>query len=176
MEINIQDVKILEGKLFSDIRGKLKKTFQLNSFNDQIQFSIKEIWFTKSQKNVIRGMHLQLGNKPTSKLISVINGKIEDVLIDLRPSSSTFLNVFSIILDECDSKVLYVPMGIAHGYKALVENTIVMYNSNEIHDEKNDVGIRWDSFEYDWKIKTPILSERDKNLIDFKKYIKEISL
>jgi len=172
----INDVKILNGLIFSDNRGSLKKTFYQTKEFIELNFPIKEIWFTKSKKNVIRGMHLQLGDNPSSKLISVIKGEIIDVLIDLRPSSSTYLTIFSLNISSRSNTMLFIPAGVAHGYRAIKNDTIVMYTSNVEHNSSDDVGILWDSIDFNWDISNPILSERDRNLTKLEDFLKENEL
>jgi dTDP-4-dehydrorhamnose 3,5-epimerase len=175
MKINktkIEGLYLIEGFAFSDNRGSLIKPFSLsffdNNFDDNLHF--KEVWFTKSSKNVIRAMHLQIGEFACEKLVSVINGAVLDVVLDLRTQSSTFGQWFEIELNDVNNYAIYIPKGCAHGYKVIKDNSITLYMGTEINVPKADVGIRWDSFGYDWDIDNPILSEKDKSLIEFKDY------
>ena len=95
---------------------------------------------------------------------------VVDVVLDLRPNSETYGNYFEIELNDKTPKALYIPQGCAHGYRVLENNTITMYKATKIHSAKHDLGIKWDSFGYDWNIKDPILSDKDLNLIEFKDY------
>lgn len=167
----IEGLIIIEGFRFSDLRGELIKPFStdfLKEYNFEINLTFKEIWFTKSHKDVIRAMHLQIGEKACEKIVSVISGAVQDVVLDLRIESETYGMWFDIELNEEKSKVLYIPKGCAHGYKVLKNNTITMYMATETNDAKNDVGILWNSFGYNWGIDNPILSEKDKVLPKFK--------
>lgn len=174
MKINKTDIEgllVIDGLHFSDNRGELLKPFS-ESFKKGRSYSIntvfKEVWFTKSHKNVIRAMHLQTGLLACEKLVSVVNGEILDVILDVRTKSKTYGKYLSFKLNDTSSKSLYIPKGCAHGYKVLKNNTITMYMSTEIHDPKNDTGIKWDSFGFNWDIKNPIISERDHKLPEFK--------
>ena len=163
----IEGLYIFEGLLFSDIRGDLIKPFSKTFFTDfpiDINIDIKETWFTKSKKNVIRAMHLQIGPKACEKIVSVINGAVLDVILDIRKDSPTYGKTFEVELNDINNKVLYIPKGCAHGYRVLEDNTITMYMATETHDPENDIGIRWDSFGYDWNLKNPILSDKDLKL------------
>ena len=167
----IDGLLIIEGLNFSDNRGELLKPFS-ESFSVESPYSIntnfKEVWFTKSHENVIRAMHLQTGEFACEKLVSVINGKVLDLILDVRKKSKTYGKYLSFELNDTSSKSIYIPKGCAHGYKVLKNNSITMYMATEIHDPKNDTGIRWDSFGFDWDIKNPIISERDYKLPKFR--------
>ena len=166
----IEGLYIVHGLNFPDKRGALVKPFSKLFFKEfeDINLNFKETWFTKSHKNVIRAMHLQVGDSSCEKLISVIQGAVLDLVLDIRKGSPTYGEYFEIELDENLPVGVYVPKGCAHGYKVLKEKSITMYMATEVNVPKDDVGIRWDSFGYDWKIENPILSERDGNLPLFK--------
>ena len=165
----IEGLYLIEGLNCPDYRGYLVKPFSelfFDGFSD-INLKFKETYFTKSHNNVIRAMHLQIGDFACEKLVSVIQGSILDVVLDIRRDSPTYGNYFDIELSDINSVGLYIPKGCAHGYKVLKDNSITMYMATAVNSPKDDVGIRWDSFGYDWNIENPILSERDKNLPNF---------
>ena len=162
----IKGLYLIEGLICPDQRGSLVKPFSKLFCDDihDINLDFKETYFTKSHKNVIRAMHLQVGDYACEKLVSVIQGGILDVVLDIRNNSPTFGTYFEIELNENNPIGLYIPKGCAHGYKVLANNTITMYMATAVNSPKDDVGIRWDTFGYDWQIDNPILSERDKTL------------
>jgi dTDP-4-dehydrorhamnose 3,5-epimerase/CDP-3, 6-dideoxy-D-glycero-D-glycero-4-hexulose-5-epimerase len=159
---------------FQDLRGELLKFFNENSYQDalpkEVNLNIKETWVTKSKKDVIRAMHLQVGAFACEKIISIIQGKVHDVILDIRENSPTYGKYFDIVLDEKTPQALYIPVGCAHGYKVLENNSIVLYMATQLHVSTDDVGIRYDSFGFDWGISHPIVSEKDKNLPLFGAY------
>lgn len=168
---SIEGLFVIEALRFEDLRGELIKPFNFNSYKElNVNLDFKETWFTKSKKNVIRAMHLQIGDMSCEKLVSVINGSVIDLVLDLRPESKSFGKYFEIELNDKTPKALYIPKGCAHGYKVLEDNTITMYSATKVHSAEHDLGIRWDSFGYDWNISNPILSEKDLNLIEFKDF------
>jgi len=162
----IDGLYLIHGGKYPDLRGNLIKPFSFDYFKEQhkLNLNFKETWFTNSHKNVIRAMHLQIGEFACEKLVSVIKGSVLDVVLDVRKNSETYGQWYEIELNEHKSMALYIPKGCAHGYKVLQEDSITMYMATEINVPKDDVGIRWDSFGYDWKIRNPILSEKDENL------------
>ena len=170
-ETNIAGLFLIEALRFEDLRGELIKPFNFDQYSRlDVNLDFKETWFTKSKKDVIRAMHLQIEEMACEKLVSVINGSVIDVVLDLRPNSETYGNYFEIELNDKNPKALYIPQGCAHGYRVLENNTITMYKATKVHSVKHDLGIKWDSFGYDWNIKNPILSDKDLNLIEFKDY------
>ncbi len=80
---------------------------------------------------------------------------------------------FDIELNDKTSKTLYIPKGCAHGYKVLKNDTITMYMATETHDAKNDLGIRWNSFGYNWGIDNPVLSDKDNDLPLFESLLRK---
>ncbi len=176
MKINktkIDGLYLIDGFRFKDIRGDLIKPFNYGSYDTlKVNLNFKETWFTRSKKGVIRGMHLQIGEMESEKLVSIINGNILDVVLDLRKDSITYGEYFEIELNDIEPKSLYIPKGCAHGYKALENNTITIYMSTKVYSAPHDLGVKWNSFGYNWKIENPIISDKDQNLIDFKNYNK----
>jgi dTDP-4-dehydrorhamnose 3,5-epimerase/CDP-3, 6-dideoxy-D-glycero-D-glycero-4-hexulose-5-epimerase len=154
--------------IFNDLRGELFKPFISKEYSDSsLNYDFKEIWFTRSHKNVIRAMHMQAGDSPCEKLITVINGRITDVILDLREDSKTYGEYFTRELSPENRLAMYIPIGCAHGYKVHEDNTVVMYAGTKPHSAKDDIGVRWDSFGYDWQSKDFIISDRDKELPKF---------
>ena len=170
---NIEGLFVIEIKPFDDQRGLLFKPFRLsfylNNIGKDLNVNIKEVWFTKSKLNVVRAMHLQTGKFACEKIVAIIQGKVHDVILDTRKDSITYGNVFDIELSENSPKALYIPIGCAHGYRVLSDDTIMMYMATEEHSPKDDTGIKYDSFGFDWGIENPIISEKDANLPPFVK-------
>ncbi|WP_421945864.1 dTDP-4-dehydrorhamnose 3,5-epimerase family protein [Pedobacter sp.] len=167
----IAGLYVIDALRFEDLRGELIKPFNFDKYSElDVNLDFKETWFTKSKKNVIRAMHLQIKEMACEKLVSVINGSVMDIILDLRPESETFGQYFEMELNDKTPKALYIPKGCAHGYKVLEDNTITMYCATKVHSAEYDLGIKWDSFGYDWKIDNPILSDKDLNLIEFKDF------
>ncbi|MBP8708009.1 MAG: dTDP-4-dehydrorhamnose 3,5-epimerase family protein [Caldisericia bacterium] len=172
-ETSIEGLFILKDlPSFKDIRGKLFKPYSSSFFayEKNLNSEMKELWFTFSKRDVIRGMHLQIGEFACEKIVSVIKGKLQDVIIDLRKDSKTFRQVFELVIEEQDNKAIYIPKGCAHGFKSLEDETIICYLTTKVYDSKHDSGIRYDSFGYDWQLKNPIVSDKDKKLIVFDEF------
>jgi dTDP-4-dehydrorhamnose 3,5-epimerase/CDP-3, 6-dideoxy-D-glycero-D-glycero-4-hexulose-5-epimerase len=151
-----------------DYRGKFVKTFSDNIFNFS-SFKLKEEFYSLSNKDVIRGMHFQIPPFDHDKIIYCSLGSALDVLLDLR-SGKGYGQFRSLILDNQKPSLIYIPKGIAHGFKALTDNTMMIYKTNSSYSPQHDVGTHYDSFNFDWGCISPILSERDKAHQNFNQF------
>ena len=124
---------------------------------------------SKSKRNVLRGLHMQMKFQQ-GKYISVLKGKILDVVVDCRKNSKTFGKNFKIILSDNNCKSLYIPPGFLHGFLGLDSENIVTYSCTNYRDKNSEVGVKWNDkdLKIKWNIKKPILSEKDKNNKNFK--------
>ena len=156
----------------NDDRGLFVKTFNKNTFKENnLDFKIRESFYSISNKNVIRGMHFQLPPNDHEKLVYVPKGSIIDVVIDLRKESKTFKKFISVELSEENKKSIFIPKGLAHGFKSLKNNTITVYNVSTEYNDKSDQGITYNSFGYNWNVKDPLLSERDKTFLSLNDFL-----
>lgn len=164
----IKGIYIIKLNILKDIRGSFIKTFNKEEYGKfKIKINIREAFYTTSCKNVIRGMHFQKPPKDQAKIVSVIKGKITDVMLDIRGKSLTFGQYLHIQLSSGGDKAIYMPPGIAHGFASRENRTIVSYLVSKEYSPNHDTGIKWDSFGYDWKVKSPTISGRDKDFPDF---------
>ena len=163
-----KDVKIYQGKKFFDKRGFLEEVFLENIIKKKLVFSI----VSKSHKNVLRGLHLQTA-KTQDKFITVLKGKIMDVIVDLRKNSKTFGKHYKIILSEKNCKFLFIPKGFAHGFLGLKKENIVLYSCSNYRDVKSEQTVLWNdkNLKINWGIEKPILSEKDKNAQTLNKFL-----
>lgn len=146
----------------ADDRGVFVKTFARTAYEAQrIPFDFREEFYSVSRKNVIRGMHFQLPPHDHDKIVFCPVGAVEDVLLDLRAGSS-YGAVRSFILRADEPEALFIPTGIAHGFKSLANGSLVVYKTSAEYAPEHDAGISWDSFGYDWKLDAPIMSARDR--------------
>ena len=170
-QTEINDLFLIKNFKSVDDRGVFVKTFNKDDFLfSKLDFNIIESYFSINNKDVIRGMHFQLPPFDHDKLVYVTSGAIIDVVIDLRKNSTSFMKVFSVKLDSTSHDSVFIPKGCAHGFRSLVDNTVTVYNVSSVYNSNFDSGISYDSFGYNWMISNPIVSERDKlllNLDDF---------
>lgn len=164
-------VCVLQPAQFEDHRGSFVKTFHEETFRSLgIPFAPREEFFSISHKNVVRGMHFQKPPAAHDKLVYCPQGRVLDVVVDLRKRSQTFGRSFSRELSAANREMLFIPIGFAHGFLALEEQTMMVYQTSTVHAPAADAGILWNSFGFDWPVTEPILSPRDQgfpSLADF---------
>jgi len=168
-----QGLKIIKGINYYDNRGYFRETFK-NSFFRNKNFIF---WcMSKSKKNVIRGLHLQKEFRQ-DKFVSVVKGKIFDVVVDLRKKEKTYGKKYSIILSEKNSTSLFIPAGFAHGFCTMAKENLVFYGCTNYRSKDDEIGILWNDSELKikWPTKKPIISQKDRKLrtfYDFKNFYK----
>ena len=170
---NISGLYIINQKVFNDKRGKFIKAFSKDFVHKKINTNFKECYFTKSKKNVIRGIHFQ-DLKGCAKFVFVLSGKVIDVVIDLRRNSKTFGKHFCINISDKNGISIYIPPGFAHGFVGLEKENIISYHCTNLRSEKHEMGILWNDndLKIKWPTKKPIISTKDKKNISLKEYLK----
>lgn len=160
----------IELNAIQDLRGSFVKSFAKTAFDSLApDFQLHEEYYSISKKDVLRGMHFQTPPYDHLKIVYCIHGKALDVLLDLR-CGPTYGSSRKIVLDASSPTLLVIPKGVAHGFRSLVDGTTLVYKTTAEHMPDNDAGILWSSFNLDWGLDRPILSERDTlhpNLKDF---------
>lgn len=169
IKTNIKGLIILKGKTFYDSRGFLRETFKKKIIKKNLIFTI----ISKSNKNVLRGLHLQTKNAQ-DKYISVLKGKILDVAVDLRKNSKTFGKHFKLIISEKNSKSFFIPKGFAHGFLGLDKENIVLYGCTNYRSKNHEVSLLWNDpdLKINWGVKKPILSSKDNIAITLKRFLR----
>lgn len=175
-ELDLKDALLIKPFYADDVRGCFIKDYSKEVFeNNNIKHDLDEVFYTVSHKGVVRAMHFQRV-KQQAKLVRCIQGKVYDVIIDLRKNSPTFKQWRGFYLTGENKNELYVPEGFGHGYIVL-EDSIVSYKCSEKFYGEYDDGIKWD--DPDMGIKWPIeeidcdviLADKDKNLQSFKDWL-----
>ena len=158
--------------LTKDCRGSFVKTFHSETFDKLgLTTNWQEEYYSISRKGVIRGMHFQSPPHDHEKLVYCLRGKVLDVVVDLRKQSRSYGRHFAVQLDSANCEGIFIPKGMAHGFLALADDTLLSYKVSTIYAPKNDAGILWNSLGIDWGENSPIVSERDRKhpgFIDFK--------
>ena len=165
----IKDVKIITPKIFYDDRGNFFESYNLKLFNfHNHDFPFIQDNQSESSFGVLRGIHFQKDPYAQTKLVRVIYGEIQDVAIDLRPNSSTYLKYVSIILNDKNKKQLYVPRGFGHAFLVLSKKAIVSYKVDSFYNKNYDSGIKYDDpkLNINWELTNSeiILSDKDSSL------------
>jgi dTDP-4-dehydrorhamnose 3,5-epimerase/CDP-3, 6-dideoxy-D-glycero-D-glycero-4-hexulose-5-epimerase len=146
----------------ADARGRFVKTYSHSTFLAAgIAFDFREEYFSVSKKNVVRGMHFQIPPHDHDKVVYCAVGAVEDVLLDIR-SGPEYGRVYSIVLSSDQPEVLFIAKGVAHGFRSLTDDSLMVYKTSTEYAPQHDRGILWNSFGHDWRISDPILSDRDR--------------
>ncbi|GLR76437.1 MULTISPECIES: dTDP-4-dehydrorhamnose 3,5-epimerase [Vibrionaceae] len=174
----LKDCIIIEPTVFGDDRGFFMEIFQETRYAETANIKLKFVQDnrSKSQKNVLRGLHFQK-HKPQGKLVSVTDGEVFDVAVDLRSDSETFGQWEAVILSGENKRQFWVPPGFAHGFCVLSESADFQYKCTDYYDPNDESGLLWNDPEIgiEWPIKKPLLSDKDSVqplLSDIKEKIK----
>ena len=162
-----KDLLVIKNEKFTDSRGYFREILVEKNLKKKFPFNVVSV----SKKNVIRGLHYQTQNAQ-GKYISVIQGRILDVVVDIRKNSKTFGKHYSIILSNKNCTSIYIPEGFAHGFAALDKLNIVIYSCTKYRDKDSEQGILWNdkSLKIKWPIKKPIISKKDRLNLRFKDF------
>lgn len=152
---NLEGCFIIQPKIFKDKRGVFFESFNQKLFEEQAGIKVQFVQDnqSKSAKGVLRGLHYQKGEFAQAKLVRVVKGAVQDVVVDLRPESATFGKHFSIELSEDNYTQLFVPKGFAHGFLTLEDDTIFSYKCNNYYNNKSEEGIAYNDndLKINWK-------------------------
>jgi len=166
-ETSLKGAYIIEIEPLEDERGFFARSFCRKEFEEHsLNFSIVQCNLSyNKKKGTLRGMHYQIAPHKEAKLVSCIKGAIYDVIIDLRPDSSTFCQWFAVELTAENHRMLYVPEGFAHGFQTLKDDTVAFYQMSEFYHPECARGVRWNdpAFGVDWPLPNPIMSNKDMN-------------
>ncbi|EMO45730.1 dTDP-4-dehydrorhamnose 3,5-epimerase [Leptospira santarosai] len=157
---------ILYPNIYKDDRGFFLETFEEERYKSiGIRESFIQDNHSHSVKNVIRGMHFTR-KKPQAQILTVMNGKIFDVVVDIRKQSSTFGKWFGIELSDDGIRQVYMAPGLAHGFCALSSTVDLHYKVSEKYDPQDDAGLNYSDpiIGISWPIQNPIVSKKDQNL------------
>ena len=173
-ETKLKGCFVIEPKVFEDTRGVFFESFNQKEFEEftGIKTAFVQDNQSISSKGVLRGLHFQRGEFSQAKLVRVIKGIVQDVIVDLRPNSQTFGEYISIILSKENNTQIFIPRGMAHGFLTLENDTIFSYKCDNYYNKLYESGIIYNDINLDikWNIieKKFIVSEKDLNLPKFK--------
>ncbi|MDF7670359.1 dTDP-4-dehydrorhamnose 3,5-epimerase [Orbaceae bacterium ESL0721] len=164
-DTKIAGVKIIQPKVFGDNRGFFLETFSKRRYQEmlQIDYDFVQDNYSRSSKNVLRGLHFQTAN-PQGKLVRVVRGEVFDVAVDIRKDSATFGEWVGVLLSEENKTQFWIPPGLAHGFVVLSDIADFEYKCTNYYDPKNEGCLIWNDADVaiDWPIANPILSDKDQ--------------
>lgn len=168
IKTGINGVFIIEPKIFGDDRGYFFESFNEREFSEKTGLNIHFVQDneSKSRYGVLRGLHFQLPPYTQSKLVRVVNGKVLDVVVDIRKGSPTYGKYEMCELTEENHRQFFVPKGMAHGFVVLSDTAVFQYKCDDFYHPEAEGAIAWDDpdIAIQWPVsaKDVILSEKDK--------------
>ena len=162
-ETNLPGVWLIEPKVFRDDRGYFYESWNEDRFRDNgIATAFVQDNVSLSRQGVLRGLHYQ-NPTPQAKLVSVLQGAVFDVAVDLRLGSPTFGQWLGVEISAANQRQLYIPEGFAHGFVVLSEETIFSYKCSDYYSPSHERSLRWDdpALAIEWPVGEPILSPKD---------------
>ena len=167
IKTEIEDVVIVEPKVFEDSRGYFMESFKQDKFEEFIGHKVNfcQDNESKSSYGVLRGLHYQLAPFAQSKLVRVISGKVLDVAVDIRKGSPTFGKHVAVELSEENKRQLFVPRGFAHGFVVLSDEVIFSYKVDNYYSPENDRGLLFNDkkININWIVEESKLQLSDKD-------------
>lgn len=165
-ETSFPGLMVFEPRVFEDSRGYFFESYNLNTIAES---GINTVFVQDNQARsvygVIRGLHYQLLPQPQTKFIRVLQGRILDVVLDIRKDSPTYGQHYAIELSDSNKKQLYIPHGFAHGYAVLSETAEVFYKCDAFYNKELEGGILYNdpALNIDWQIPSEqqIISPKD---------------
>lgn len=169
----IPDVLIIEPKVFGDDRGFFFESFNAIQFRASTGLNIEFVQdnHSKSQKNVLRGLHYQIEPKAQGKLVRVTEGAVFDVAVDIRKGSKTYGMWVGELLSAENKRQLWIPPGLAHGFVTLTDTAEFLYKTTDYYSPEHERSIAWNDpdLAIEWPFEgEPALSAKDKMAIRFK--------
>lgn len=175
VETKLKDCFIIKDTLFKDQRGYFFESFNHQKFNVLTGLNVQFVQDnqSKSTKGVLRGLHFQVGTYAQAKLVRVLEGKVLDVAVDIRPNSKTFGQHVAVELTAENETQLFVPRGFAHGFVVLSDTATFFYKCDNYYNKLSEGGIMYNDpqLAINWQLPLEdlLLSEKDlslKNLND----------
>ena len=163
IETRLPGAVVIEPQVFGDARGFFYESYHEAKYRDAgIDHRFVQSNVSRSARGVLRGLHYQWPN-PQGKLVSVLEGEVYDVAVDIRHGSPTFGQSVGVMLTAENHRHFWIPEGFAHGFCVVSEFAIFSYQCTALYDPKADAGIRWNdaALGIDWPISEPLLSDKD---------------
>jgi len=169
-ETKLNGAFVIELEKFEDARGFFALNWSAKEFEARGLAALvaeANVSFNK-HRGTLRGMHYQKDPHGQAKLVRCTRGAVYDVIIDLRPSSPTMTDWFAAELTADNHRMLYIPVGFAHGFQTLADDTEISYQMSSVYVPGSGAGMRWNDpqFKIDWPLEVTEISERDNTYPD----------
>jgi dTDP-4-dehydrorhamnose 3,5-epimerase len=163
IETRLPGVVVIEPQVFGDARGFFYESYNEAKYRAAgIDRAFVQSNVSRSACGVLRGLHYQWPN-PQGKLVSVLEGEVYDVAVDIRRGSPTFGQSAAVMLTAENHRHFWIPEGFAHGFCVVSEFATFTYQCTALYDPRADAGIRWNdaALAIDWPVAEPLLSDKD---------------
>ncbi len=165
---------VIKPKVIYDTRGYFFEPYNKQRYADA-GINLEFVQDNQSMSNLgaVRGLHFQAPPFEQGKLVRVVTGAVLDVVVDIRKTSPTYGQHYSVILSAENFIQFWIPPGFAHGFATLKDNTIFEYKCSNLYNKQSEGGILWNDFELaiDWQTTNPIVSEKDMTLPKLKDFV-----
>lgn len=170
-QLDIPGAYLLEPQRHEDVRGFFARTYCRDELEERgldptvVQCNVS----VNKKRGTVRGMHWQADPHPEIKLVRCTNGSIFDVILDLRPGSETYRQHWGVELTRDNRMSLYIPVGVAHGFQTLEDDSEVFYQMSEFYHPECARGVRWDdpAFEVEWPLPISVIADKDTEFPDY---------
>ena len=161
--LRIPGLAVVEPQVFGDARGEFFETWNRERYAERgLRFEVAQSNVSRSVEGVLRGLHYQWPN-PQGKLVSVLDGEVWDVAVDIRRGSPTFGQWEAVVLSGDNRRHFWIPEGFAHGFVVTSARATFSYLCTAPYDKAADAAVRWDDprLAIDWPVANPRLSDKD---------------
>ncbi|WP_369930791.1 dTDP-4-dehydrorhamnose 3,5-epimerase [Xanthomonas sp. NCPPB 2632] len=163
VETSLPGCIVIEPQVFGDSRGFFYESYNEAKYREAgIDRRFVQSNVSRSARGVLRGLHYQWPH-PQGKLVSVLEGEVYDVAVDIRRGSPTFGQWAGVMLTAENHRHFWIPEGFAHGFCVVSEHATFSYQCTDLYDAKADGAVRWDdpAVGIDWPLTDPLLSDKD---------------
>jgi dTDP-4-dehydrorhamnose 3,5-epimerase len=158
-------------RILTDHRGSFSKLFHSSTFKEKgLIHTFSDADYLLCPEDTLRGLHFHPEIERYALLVSCINGRVLEVLVDLRRKSKTYKKVFSVKLDSSSANTLYIPEGVAHGFLSVDADIALITLASHRPNPDTKLGIHWKSIDFDWPVSSPVVSEEDERLMSLADY------
>ena len=170
VETNLEDCLVLKPKAYQDERGYFYESYNQKVFNNILKDNVNFVQDNQSfsSKGVLRGLHYQTEQHAQAKLVSVLQGEVLDIAVDIRPESKTFGQYEAILLSGENQKQFFIPRGFAHGFLVLSDTATFFYKCDNFYNKESEGGIIYNdktiNIDWDFPIQELMVSDKDKVL------------
>jgi len=160
---SLEGVLLITPRVFEDDRGWFVESFNEERYAAFAVHPFVQDNISCSKAGTLRGLHFQCPPYAQSKLVSVVLGSVQDIVVDLRSQSPTYGKHLSILLDAKKKQQLYIPRGFAHGFLALEDHTVFQYKCDNLYNAASEATLMYndDSLGIDWKSDSLLISDKD---------------